>query len=165
MINERPYKRTDRVALQILQILGEITTKHIDISYLGFVTFTRVDVSPDLRHSKVYYSVMNGKMSNTAINDELNKMSTDNKLKDKRAEIFRLIQLFKPKVDNQWLIQDLRSLKFQYASGKISDQELLDEVTDLTTSTAKFLLKRQEQGIEEEPEIPQVLYSKYLKAT
>lgn len=75
MINERPYKRTDRVALQILQILGEITTKHIDISYLGFVTFTRVVVSPDLRHSKVYYSVMNGKMSNTAINDELNKMS------------------------------------------------------------------------------------------
>ena len=96
---------------------------------------------------------------------ELNKMSTDNKLKDKRAEIFRLIQLFKPKVDNQWLIQDLRSLKFQYASRKISDQELLDEVTDLTTSTAKFLLKRQEQGIEEEVEIPQVLYSKYLKAT
>ena len=95
---------------------------------------------------------------------ELNKMSTDNKLKDKRAEIFRLIKIFKPKVDNQWLIQDLRSLKFQYASRKISDQELLDEVTDLTTSTAKFLLKRQEQGIEEEPEIPQVLYSKYLES-
>ena len=47
--------------------------------------------------------------------------------------------------------------------GEISGT-LLDEVTDLTTSTAKFLLKRQEQGIEEEPEIPQVLYSKYLES-
>lgn len=75
MTKERPYKRTDRVALQILQILGEITTKHIDISYIGFVTFTRVEVSPDLRHSKVFYSTINSNMSEKAINKELNKKS------------------------------------------------------------------------------------------
>jgi len=75
LTNERPYKRTDRVALQILQILGEITTKHIDLSHLGFVTFTRVDVSPDLRHSKVFYSVINSQLSEKLLNEELNKMS------------------------------------------------------------------------------------------
>ena len=75
MTNQKPYKRTDRVSLQIQQILGEITTKHIDISHLGFITFTRVQISPDLRHSKVFYSVINKKMSAESIEFELNKLA------------------------------------------------------------------------------------------
>jgi len=72
---QRPFKRTDRVSLQIQQILGEITIKHIDISHLGFITFTRVEISPDIRHSKVFYSVINNKMPEDTINKELNKLS------------------------------------------------------------------------------------------
>ncbi|HJL75318.1 MAG TPA: 30S ribosome-binding factor RbfA [Candidatus Marinimicrobia bacterium] len=75
MTNEKPYKRTERVSLQIQQILGEITTKHIDISHLGFITFTRVEISPDLRHSKVFYSVLNENMSVDDINIELNNLA------------------------------------------------------------------------------------------
>jgi ribosome-binding factor A len=72
---ERPYKRTDRVSQQIKQILGEITTKNIDISHLGFITFTRVEISPDLRHSKVFYSIINNKKSDDIVNLELNKLA------------------------------------------------------------------------------------------
>ncbi len=75
MTYKKPYKRTERVSLLIQQILGEITTKHIDLSHLGFITFTRVDISPDLRHSKVYYSVINKKFPEDFINLELNKLT------------------------------------------------------------------------------------------
>ena len=70
----KPYDRIDRVNNQILDILGNIIVKYIDLSYLGFVTFTKVDVSRDLRIAKVYYSVLNQKLSNNQLNIELNKL-------------------------------------------------------------------------------------------
>ena len=45
----KPYDRIDRVNNQILDILGDISVKHIDLSHLGFVTFTKIDTSRDLR--------------------------------------------------------------------------------------------------------------------
>ncbi|MCH7612337.1 MAG: 30S ribosome-binding factor RbfA [Candidatus Marinimicrobia bacterium] len=75
MTNQKPYKRTDRVGLQILKILGEITTKHINISHLGFITFTKVKVSPDLQHAKVFYSVLNKKLSQEGVNSKLNALA------------------------------------------------------------------------------------------
>ncbi|MFQ6678235.1 MAG: 30S ribosome-binding factor RbfA [Fidelibacterota bacterium] len=75
MTIQKPYKRTDRVGLQILKILGEITTKHINISHLGFVTFTKVIVSPDLRYAKVFYSVLNKKLSREGVNSGLNALA------------------------------------------------------------------------------------------
>ena len=70
--------------------------------------------------------------------------------------------MFKPKIDNQWLIQDLRKLKRDHTKEDISDSDLIEEITDLTTSTAKYLLKQNNQK-EPEREIPQILYSKYLE--
>ena len=70
----KPYDRIDRVNNQILDILGNIIVKYIALSYLGFVTFTKVDVSRDLRIAKVYYSVLNQKLSNNQLNIELNKL-------------------------------------------------------------------------------------------
>ena len=37
--------------------------KNIDLNYLGFITFTKIDVSRDLRLAKVFYSVINPTMS------------------------------------------------------------------------------------------------------
>ena len=61
MEHNKPYDRIDRVNNQILDILGDILIKHIDLSYLGFVTFTKIDTTRDLRIAKVYYSVLNPK--------------------------------------------------------------------------------------------------------
>ena len=72
MRNNRPYKRTDRISKQILEILCEILIRHIDLNYLGFVTFTSVQISPDLRNAKVYYSILNPTKSWQQINDEIN---------------------------------------------------------------------------------------------
>ena len=72
MRNNRPYKRTDRISKQILEILCEILIRHIDLNYLGFVTFTSVQISPDLRNARVCYSILNPSKSWQQINDEIN---------------------------------------------------------------------------------------------
>ena len=56
---QRPYKRSTRVGEQILEIVTDTAAKHIDLNYLGFITFTGIDISPDLRFAKIYFSVLN----------------------------------------------------------------------------------------------------------
>ena len=72
MSNERPYKRTDRVASEILSILGQIQTQYIDLSVLGFITFTHVSISKDLKNAKIFYSVVNNKKTMDKIDSQLN---------------------------------------------------------------------------------------------
>ena len=73
MNHNKPYDRIDRINNQILDILGAILNKYIDLNYLGFVTFTKVDVSRDLRIAKVFYSVINQTMPKDELDIEINK--------------------------------------------------------------------------------------------
>ena len=73
MNSNKPYKRVDRINRQILDILSDILIKNIDLSYLGFITFTSVDVAPDLRTAKVFYSVLSGKLPKSKVDVEINK--------------------------------------------------------------------------------------------
>ena len=72
---ERPFERTDRVANEIHHIIGQIQYQHVDLSYLGFITFSKVLVSPDLKHAKVFFGVVNKKKNIKNIAIELNKKS------------------------------------------------------------------------------------------
>lgn len=74
MNSSRPYKRTDRVAHEILDILGSIQTQHINLSHLGFVTFTSINISPDLRSAKVFFSLVRPKKDPHKVESELNKL-------------------------------------------------------------------------------------------
>ena len=73
MDHNKPYDRIERVNNQIHDILGGILNKSIDLNYLGFVTFTKIAVSRDLRIAKVFYSVINPTMSIEKITIEINK--------------------------------------------------------------------------------------------
>ena len=73
MNSNKPYKRVDRVNRQILDILSDILIKNIDLSHLGFITFTSVDVAPDLRTAKVFYSILSGKLPDSKVDVEINK--------------------------------------------------------------------------------------------
>ena len=73
MNKNRPYSRVERVGNQVLDILSGILTKYIDLSHLGFITFTNVDIAPDLRSAKVYYSVLNRKKSDQDIYIAINQ--------------------------------------------------------------------------------------------
>ena len=54
----KPYNRIDRINSLILSLISEIQISNIDLSECGLITFTRIDVAPDLRTAKVYYSVI-----------------------------------------------------------------------------------------------------------
>ena len=73
MNSNKPYKRVDRINKQVLDILSDILIKNIDLSYLGFITFTSVDVAPDLRTAKVFYSILSGKLPDSKVDVEINK--------------------------------------------------------------------------------------------
>ncbi len=73
MDHNKPYDRIERVNNQIHGILGGILNKYINLNHLGFVTFTKIDVSRDLRMAKVFYSVINPTMSIEKLNIEINK--------------------------------------------------------------------------------------------
>ena len=62
-------KRTERVAELIKAELGRLILMKLKDPRLGFVTITRVVVSPDLRHARVWYSVMKSQPNaeNTAL--------------------------------------------------------------------------------------------------
>ena len=51
-------KRLDRVGHLIQMELSELVLKRVKDPRLGFVTITHVDVAPDLKSARVYYSVL-----------------------------------------------------------------------------------------------------------
>ena len=73
MTSNKPYSRSERVEKQLLEIISSIAIKNIDLSFLGFITFTDVDISPDLKNAKIFYSVLNQKLPDNEIEILINK--------------------------------------------------------------------------------------------
>ncbi len=70
----KPYKRTERIEHQILEIFGEIVTKYIDLSHLGFVTFTKAQITTDLRYAKIFFSIIKPRLDREDIVKGMNKL-------------------------------------------------------------------------------------------
>jgi ribosome-binding factor A len=51
-----PYKRSERLGELILAEISDLITREIKDPRIGFVTVTRVELSEDLRHAKVFVS-------------------------------------------------------------------------------------------------------------
>ncbi len=107
----RPFSRTDRVAHEIQNILGSIQTQQIDLSYLGFITFTRVTLSPDIRNAKIFFSVVQPKKKIENIVIELN----------------RLAKAFRKYLGNELRIKYTPELKF-YFDDTLAYSQQLDEI-------------------------------------
>ena len=69
----KPYKRVDRVNKQILDILANILIKDVELGDLGFVSLTSVDVAPDFKSAKVYFSIFGPKVSVDKVIVSINK--------------------------------------------------------------------------------------------
>lgn len=52
------FKRADRVGDQIHAELADIIHRKIKDPRVGFMTVTRVEVSDDLKHAKVFFSIL-----------------------------------------------------------------------------------------------------------
>ena len=73
MTFNKPYNRSERVEKQLLEIISSIAIKNIDLSSLGFITFTEVDISPDLKNAKIFFSVLNQKLPDDELEIEINR--------------------------------------------------------------------------------------------
>jgi ribosome-binding factor A len=54
----KQFKRSDRLAGQILRDISELLHYELTQAITAMVTFTRVVMSEDLRYAKIYYSVL-----------------------------------------------------------------------------------------------------------
>jgi ribosome-binding factor A len=57
--------RPDRVADQIRSEVASMIARDLHDPGLGFITITRVEVSPDLHHARVYYSALGDRAART----------------------------------------------------------------------------------------------------
>jgi ribosome-binding factor A len=51
-------RRTEQVADLIKEVLSELLEREVKDPQMGFVTLTDVEVTPDLRNARVYFSVL-----------------------------------------------------------------------------------------------------------
>ena len=54
------YKRSDRVGDLLLELVSQLLAKEVSDPRIGPVTLTAADVSKDLRHARIYFSLLTG---------------------------------------------------------------------------------------------------------
>ncbi len=54
------YKRSDRVGDLLLELVSHLLTKEVNDPRIGPVTLTGVEVSKDLKHARIYFSLLTG---------------------------------------------------------------------------------------------------------
>ena len=59
-------RRTDKVSSQVQAELSELVLRKLKDPRIGFVTITAVDMTPDLKFARVYYTVMGGEKEKEA---------------------------------------------------------------------------------------------------
>jgi ribosome-binding factor A len=68
--------RPDRVADQIRAEVSSMIARDLHDPGLGFITITRVQVSPDLHHARVYYTAMGDQAARTNSGKALERASS-----------------------------------------------------------------------------------------
>ena len=71
-MNNKPFSRSERVSQQVLKTINDILTREMDLRKYGFITFSSVKMTADLKHATLYYSVLNPTKKIEIINEELN---------------------------------------------------------------------------------------------
>ena len=71
-MNNKPFSRSERVSQQVLKTINDILTREMDLRKYGFITFSSVKMTADLKHATLYYSVLNPTKKIEIINQELN---------------------------------------------------------------------------------------------
>jgi ribosome-binding factor A len=54
------YKRSDRVADLLLELVSELLAREVNDPRIGGVTLTGAEVSGDLKHAKIYFNLLTG---------------------------------------------------------------------------------------------------------
>jgi ribosome-binding factor A len=68
--------RPDRIADQIRAEVSSMIARDLHDPGLGFITITRVQVSPDLQHARVYYTALGDAAARTSSGKALDRASS-----------------------------------------------------------------------------------------
>ena len=69
----RPSRRPQRLALQVQHEVSLMISRDLKDHRIGFVTVTGVQMSPDLRHARIFVSMMGSESEQKASLDTLNR--------------------------------------------------------------------------------------------
>lgn len=97
-MNNKPFSRAERVEKQLLKVVNELILHEIDIRKLGFITFSTVKVTSDLKHANIFFSVINPSRTVESIAKNLNE----------------LVPLFRKSLSRTIKLKTVPTLKFFY---------------------------------------------------
>ena len=103
--------RPDRVADQIRGELGQLLTRDVHDPGIGFVTITRVQVTPDLQHARVFY---------TALGDDRARGNSDRAL-------HRAIPFLRRQIGSRLRLRRVPELEFLYDES-IAGQDRIEQL-------------------------------------
>lgn len=103
--------RPERVADQIRGELGQLLAREVHDPGIGFVTITRVHVTPDLQHARVFY---------TALGDERARRSSDRAL-------HRAIPFLRRQIGSRLRLRRVPELEFLYDES-IAGQDRIEQL-------------------------------------
>ena len=110
-----PVNRTIRLAEQIRIDVGDILAREVHDPGVGFVTITRVTVTPDLQQARVYY---------TALGDDRARQSSDRALR-------RAIPFLRRQIGSRLRLKRVAELEFVYdqsIAGQDRIEQLLNDI-------------------------------------
>ena len=67
--------RPERIASEMREIISTIIVEEIKDPRIGFITITRIEVTPDIRNAKVYFSCLGDKKEKDYATEGLNSAS------------------------------------------------------------------------------------------
>ena len=103
--------RSDRVADQLRAELAQLLVREVHDPGIGFVTVTRVHVSPDLQSARVYY---------TSLGDE-------SKRRDTARAIGRALPFLRRQIGSRLRLRRVPELKFIY-DDSIAGQDRIEQI-------------------------------------
>ena len=68
------YKRSDRVAALIKEEISQIILQELHDTKFGFITITKVRVSDDIRHAKIFFSVLGNDDEKNKVKETLDRL-------------------------------------------------------------------------------------------
>jgi ribosome-binding factor A len=119
--------RTDRVADQIRSELGQLLAREVHDPGIGFVTITRVQVSPDLQQARVFYTSL-------AQGDEAKER------RESERALGRAAPFLRRHIGSRLRLKRVPELKFVYdesIAGQDRIEQLLNELHAAERGTAQ----------------------------
>jgi len=109
--------RPERVADQIRGELGQLLAREVHDPGIGFVTITRVQVTPDLQHARVFF---------TALGDERARRNSDRAL-------HRAIPFLRRQIGSRLRLRRVPELEFIYDESIAGQDRIEQLLQDLHT--------------------------------